>query len=153
MAALPDPTEIRPSFVGILKRFIESHKRSFSRAAFTAFAATVVDFLSLYCLVEFLGVYYVIATAIAALLGAIANFLLNKYWAFEHRHGRIYAQGFRYTIVAAGSLVLNTLFVFLFTEFAQLSYLMSKAVVSLAVGWGWNYPLHRYFVFPPRPRT
>lgn len=126
------------------------HKKSFSRATLTSFAATVVDFGTLYTLTEFAGIYYVGSTAIGAFAGAITNFTLNKYWAFEHRHGTITAQGFRYALVSGASLLLNTGLVFCLTEFAGLRYLVSKGVAALAVGWAWNYPLHRYFVFPPQ---
>lgn len=115
----------------------------------TALAATVVDFSTLYCLVEFAHVYYVAATALAALAGAATNFTLNRTWAFnDHGGARLRQQGLRYALVSAGSLALNTLLVFCFTEFGGLRYLISKAIAAVTVGWGWNYPLHRYYVFP-----
>jgi putative flippase GtrA len=90
----------------------------------------------------------VTATACGALAGALTNFTLNRLWAFDHgRHRPIAHQGLRYFLVSAGSLVLNTALVFFFTEFGHLRYLISKAIAAVAVGWGWNYPLHRYFVF------
>lgn len=133
------------------RRVYHEHKRSFSRATLTSLAATVVDFGSLYLLVERGHVYYVLATAMAAVFGAITNFTLNKYWAFEHHHGRVTTQGFKYALVSGVSLILNTGLVFCFTEFGQLRYLVSKAISAVAVGWGWNYPMHRYFVFSKSP--
>lgn len=143
------PSWLRHSLGPRLVIIVEQHKRTFSRATVTSLAATVVDFSTLYCLVEFAGLYYVWATALGALLGAVTNFTLNKYWAFEHKEGKLAVQGMRYAVVSGMSLVLNTSLVFCFTEFAHLRYLISKAVAALVVGWGWNYPLHRYFVFPP----
>ncbi len=99
---------------------------------------------------EFAHVYYVIATACGAAAGAVLNFTLNKYWAFDAKAGSTGKQGFRYLVVSAGSLLLNTGLVFCFTEFGQLRYLLSKAIAALTVGWAWNYPLHRYFVFPSK---
>lgn len=145
-------TNRRSKFKTIKDQFVaayHSHAKTFSRANITAFAATVVDFGVLAALVELAHVHYVPATSCGAVAGAITNFLLNKYWAFEHKHGRLYAQGARYAIVSFGSLLLNTFFVFCLTEFAGLMYLKSKTIAAIAVGWGWNYPLHRYFVFPP----
>lgn len=131
-------------------RALRTHGRSFSRANLTALAATSVDFGTLVALVELGGVFYVTATACGAIGGGITNFLLNKYWAFEHRHGSTAAQSVRYTLVSGASLVLNTSLVFCLTEFGGLMYLKSKVITALAVGWFWNYPLHRYFVFPPQ---
>lgn len=148
-------TSRRSSIQPLKDRFVkayESHGKTFSRANATAFAATVVDVGTLAALVELAHLHYVPATSCGAVAGAITNFLLNKYWAFEHKHGRLYAQGVRYALVSSGSLLLNTFLVFCLTEFAGLMYLKSKAIAAIAVGWGWNYPLHRYFVFPPRKR-
>lgn len=110
-------------------------------------AATVVDFTTLVCLVEYAHVYYVIATACGAFVGAVTNFTLNKYWAFKPGDRKLASQGLRYALVSGCSLALNTGLVFCFTEFGHLRYLYSKMIAALAVGWGWNYPLHRYFVF------
>lgn len=137
-----------------LARHYHSHKRTFSRATVTSIAATAVDFTTLYVLVEFGHAYYVWANATAALLGALTNFTLNRHWAFESRERGVHIQSFRYALVSGASLVLNTALVFCFTEFAGLRYLVSKVIASVTVGWGWNYPLHRYFVFSkPRPQA
>lgn len=130
-----------------------SHIKSFSRANATALAATVSDFSTLYLLVEHFHLYYVAATACGAVAGAITNFLLNRFWAFDSRHQSVHSQGVRYGIVSAGSLALNTGLVFLLTDYGGLMYLKSKVIAALAVGWLWNYPLHRYFVFPPKPNA
>ena len=132
----------------MLKRALKSHGKTFSKAQLTALSATAVDFGALYSLVEHAHVHYVAATAMGAFAGAVTNFLLNRYWAFESRSDRIRLQGFRYGLVAAGSLGLNTGLVFFFTEFGRLRYLTSKVIAALLVGWVWNYPLHRYYVFP-----
>lgn len=132
------------------RKLYHSHKKTFSRATVTSIAATVVDFSMLYTLVEWGHVYYVVATACAAACGAVTNFALNRFWAFDARHHKIGHQGVRYAAVSAGSLLLNTGLVFCFTEFGGLRYLVSKAVASVTVGWAWNYPLHRYYVFPAK---
>lgn len=135
------------------KNHLRAHIGSFSKANATALAATAVDFSTLYTLVEYGHIYYVIATACAALAGAITNFSLNKFWAFRDGTGQAHVQGIKYALVSATSLLLNTGLVFCFTEFAGLRYLVSKVIAAVSVGWGWNYPLHRYFVFPPEDDT
>ena len=134
-----------------LRRSVIHHRRAFSRTTLTAIAATAVDFSTIWVLVEFAHLYYVAANLIAATCGAITNFSLNRLWAFDHgRHGHAHRQAVRYAIVSAASLLLNTSAVFCFTEFAHLRYLISKFIGALIVGWFWNYPMHRYYVFRPR---
>ena len=133
--------------MGTLKKSLKRQGTTFSKANITAFAATIADVGTLTFCVEILGIYYVWATALGAIAGAITNFWLNRIWAFDHDGMAAHKQGFRYALVAGGSLLLNTGLVFFFTEVGHLRYLSSKAVAALAVGWLWNYPLHRYFVF------
>jgi len=120
---------------------------SFSKSQISAFIATAIDFICLVVLVEIFNVWYASATAIAALAGAISNFLLGRHWSFmatdDHWHG----QAWRYSIVALGSLVLNTLGVYALTDLFTLQYLISKVITALVVGIVFNYPLHRYYVF------
>ncbi len=127
-------------------------KSTFTRALITSTLASAVDFLTLVFLVEVLHVYYVIATAIGALFGAAANFASNRHWGFQtHTNDPtdhpVSAQAIKYTLVAVTSLVLNTWGVYLVTEHLGVKYALSKILVGLAVGWIWNYPLHRWLVF------
>jgi putative flippase GtrA len=121
--------------------------RSFGRSQLTSFAATAVDFGLLFGLVELLGVWYVVATAIGALAGAITNFLLNRRWTFEATHGGLHGQALRYAIVSLGSMAINTAGTYLVTEFGKIPYGISVIGVSLLVGFFFNFPLQRHFVF------
>ena len=67
----------------------------------------------------------------------------------------------RYLIVWGGSIFLNTSGIYLMTEllkkiisfaefptyFADNIFIISKIVVSLLVGFFWNYNMHRFFVY------
>jgi putative flippase GtrA len=120
---------------------------SFKRSQVASLAATVVDFGSLVFLVEVVHVWYVAATAIGAALGAVTNFLLGRHWSFQARHGRVEGQALRYAVVSAGSLCLNSLGVYVFTDGLGLKYMVSKLITAFTVGILFNFPLHRGFVF------
>ncbi len=128
-------------------RIYPSFLASFSRSQVSAAVATGVDFAVLFGLVELFSVWYVLATAIGALAGAIANFVLNRHWSFEVGHQGWRGQAFRYTVVSAGSLAMNTLGVYVSTDGLGLHYAVSVIVVSLLVALIYNYPLQRYYVF------
>ena len=121
--------------------------QTFSRSQISSVVATAADFGVLFALVEFLGVWYVAATAIGSVVGALANFLINRHWSFEATHGKITGQAFRYGVVSAGSLGLNTGGVYLLTDFGKIHYALSVLGVSIAVGFVFNFPLHRQYVF------
>lgn len=125
----------------------ESWFISFFRYQVAAITATLVDFLVLILLTEVFNVWYVYSTAIGALAGAIVNFNLCRYWAFCNSKNKFKHQVFRYVLVSAGSLVLNTFFVFIFTDFAHINYSISKVITALMVAFFYNYTLQRFFVF------
>jgi putative flippase GtrA len=120
---------------------------SLRRSQIASLSATLVDFGSLVFLVEIGRIWYVAATATAALLGASVNFFLGRHWSFVAEHDSIQGQALRYTAVAAASLVLNSSGVYLLTDHLGLHYLISKAITAILVGLLFNFPLHRRFVF------
>ena len=120
---------------------------SLGRSQIASLAATVVDFGSLVLLVEIGRVWYVAATAIGAFLGAAVNFILGRHWSFSAEHDSVKRQVIRYVAVSGGSLVLNSLGVYLFTNYLEIHYAISKAITAFLVGIFFNFPLHRRFVF------
>lgn len=120
---------------------------SFARSQIASVFATFTDFGVLFLFVEGFGVYYVVATAIGAFSGAVVHFLLGRFWAFIAIEGNPYFQIFKYALVAAGSLILNSAGVYLMTSFGGIPYGISKLITATIVGLSYNFLLHRYFVF------
>ncbi len=111
------------------------------------FLATILDFSTLIFLTEIFHVWYVASTAIAAFFGAIINFLICKYWAFVGSKNNIANQITKYAIVSLGSLILNTLLVYLLTNFCQFDYKISKIITAIFIAISYNFLLQKYYVF------
>jgi len=126
---------------------------SFTKSQIAASIATAFDFLCLILLVELFAIWYVAATAIAALIGAIVNFLLGRHWSFPASEDILHKQAIRYFWVALGSLLLNIFGVYALTEALNFQYLISKSLTAILVGFAFNYPLHRYYVFKLKTAT
>ena len=120
---------------------------TFLRSQMASIVATTVDFLLVIFLTAFWQLWYVISNMIGASTGALTSFLLGRYWVFESFERKIEHQAFRYLLVAFGSLLLNTAGVYLLTEYLGIHYAYSKVVVALCIGIGFNFVLHKYFVF------
>ena len=120
---------------------------SFTRAQVASVTATAVDFGILVALVELAGWWPTAAAAIGACAGAVTNFWMGRQWSFEATHDHPHRQAIRYTVVAAGSLLLNVGGVYLFNELLGVPYVAAKAGTALAVGIFFNFPLHRTYVF------
>ncbi len=121
--------------------------KSFGRAQVSSLIASGSDMAVLFGLVELFNVWYVLATALGAFMGAVGNFLLGRYWSFEAQDRPPQGQAFRYALVSAGSLLLNAGGVYAVTEWGGLKYGYSKLVVSLLIGFFFNFPLQRHYVF------
>ncbi len=122
--------------------------KSFFRYNVSAFIATSVDYITLIISHYLIGIYYPYATAIAATAGAVTAFFLGRHWAFERADGKITHQGIRFVITAIGSIILNTLGVVFFVEILQIENLMiAKFITSILVGFAFNYPMQRFFVY------
>jgi putative flippase GtrA len=120
---------------------------SFSRSQVASAAATFVDFALLFFLAEICHVWYVAATALGALAGAITNFLMNRHWSFLATHHHWSNQAKRYVCVSGISLILNSVGVYVMTETLHVHYSVSVVVISFLVGWAFNFPMHRHYVF------
>ena len=61
---------------------------------------TVVDYAIFIGLKDIFQVWYIYANIWGASMGAITNFLLGRYWAFDSQKDKLSHQAFRYALVA-----------------------------------------------------
>ncbi|MEN9299070.1 MAG: hypothetical protein RLZZ429_1383 [Bacteroidota bacterium] len=120
---------------------------TFVKAQAASLAATIVDFSVFIILTEWLNCWYLAASITGTISGGITNFLLGRVWVFDATQGKVPKQAFKYILVWAGNLLLVSGGVFVVTEYAQLTPLASKIIVSLIVGFTYNYMLQKKFVF------
>ncbi len=119
----------------------------FLKAQLASFSGTIVDFLTTLVSVEVFKVWYVTGNITGNICGGIANFYLGRNWVFNSKDKKVYIQGIKYLGVWIGSITLNTSGVFALTHYCNFNYIVSKVVVSLVVGFTYNYLLQNYFVF------
>jgi putative flippase GtrA len=120
---------------------------SLSRHPLSSIAATATDFTIMITLVSLLSLPPSAGTAMGAACGAGVNFMLGRWWVFRATEGHAGAQAGRYALVSLGSLMLNTAGVYLFSEIHNINYVAARAFVAVTVSFGWNFVLHRFFVF------
>lgn len=122
--------------------------KTFLKAQATSLISTSVDYLMFGLLHEVFGVWYLLANVIGVTSGGVTNFLLGRYWAFSSKEENIEGQALKFFIVWVGNLILNTGLVFGLTEMLGNKYAwISKIVVSIIIGIGYNYVLQKFFVF------
>jgi putative flippase GtrA len=112
--------------------------------------AAVVDFGVMVACVEALRAGPVAATVAGAACGAVANFLLGRYWIYGRGEGDARPQFVRYGFVSATSLGLNAAGEHLFANVLGVQYVVARVITAVIVSNAWNYPMQRFFVFRAR---
>ena len=123
------------------------NKSRFVQFQLTALLATCVDFAMTTVFKEVFTFHVALAVACGATCGAITAFTINRFWVFHSLEKNPLEQVFRYFLVAGGSVILNTFGTFLLTELTTIHYLISKAIVSIIIGFTYSYYFSKRFVF------
>lgn len=133
----------------------------FIRAQFSSQIASLTDFLVTIILAKIFGMYYVYATFTGSVCGGIVNCIVNYKWTFHSKECKKRNVFGKYLLVWMGSILLNTWGTYFMTEtvtkniwvretlkyYTDDLFVFSKIVVSLLVGFLWNYNLQRIFVY------
>ncbi len=123
----------------------------FVRANLSSTIASGIDYLLVTGLV-LAGVHYLVGATVGAIAGAITDFSLKRYWAFDRSSkGAVHHEGFRYLVVSATSLGLNLVLAYAFVDGLKMPAVPGVIAASIVIGFVWNYPLHRYYVFSNAP--
>ena len=121
--------------------------KTFARAQIASLVASLVDFWVTIILKEWMGFWYVSASATGTIAGGIINFSMGRKWVFKSFSRQREIQLLRYILVWMGYLLFTTSGVYLLTHYTPMTYLISKVIVSLFMAISYNYPLQKKFVF------
>ena len=116
------------------------------RYIITGGLAFAIDFALLAILVEFFGVHYLLAVAVAYCAGLFTTYFLNRTWVFSFRR---YGAGKEFTIftmIAAAALGLNELIIWFFTDQIHVHYLISK-IIAVVVVFALSFYFRKKFLF------
>lgn len=120
---------------------------TFIKAQVASLTATIVDFATTIILVEVFRCWYLLASITGTICGGITNFMMGRRWVFDATAKGIPLQALKYLLVWIGNLVLVSGGVYLLTHYLGLNYVLSKIVVSIIVGFTYNYLMQKKFVF------
>jgi putative flippase GtrA len=117
-----------------------------SQHQLSSLVATAVDYAIMIVCVSVAGMTPVMGTVVGALCGAVTSFTLGRRWVFDARRGELRGQALRYAMVSTVSLCCNAGGEWVLVRIG-LQYVVARVVASTVVGLGWNFPMHRHFVF------
>jgi putative flippase GtrA len=104
------------------------------------------DLLLLYVLIDYVKIYYPIATAMAFGIAVSINYLLSRRFVFKGtlRSAHV-GYGIFLSIAGAGMVAVTGLMV-VFVEILKMDYLPSRVIIAGIVG-TWNYLMNLYVNF------
>jgi putative flippase GtrA len=109
--------------------------------------ATSVDW-GLMTILILSGVYYISAAVIGAVAGAITDFSVKKWWVFNAaKRESLEVQAVRYALVSGIGAALNAGLAYLLVDGLHIHQNIGVILASTVVGFAWNYPMHRLYVF------
>ena len=131
----------------LLKDETDKTKIQMFRYLFVGGAAFIVDFLSLFILTDFFGIYYLISAAIAFILGLVANYFLSISWVFNKRKlNKRHVEFGVFALIGVVGLGLNEVFIWFFTQDLQIYYLISKMIAAVIILF-WNFFARKLMLF------
>jgi putative flippase GtrA len=101
-----------------------------------------------YALAIALGVPYLLAAVISAVIALALSFVLNRRWTFAGTSGRARSQAARYVAVWVGFLVFALPMLALLVQVAHLPKVLAQVMI-IAIGAPISYLLQRHWSFGP----
>ncbi len=95
---------------------------------------TLLYYVTLYGLTEYLKVWYVTSAIIAGILNYSSNFILQKVWTFQSKQLQgVHKEAGKYATLAAALFVLNVALLYALVEYAHLWYLAAQVIVTIVL--------------------
>lgn len=136
----------------MLYLLVVNNPRQMVAAGLGGVASTTADIAALVLLVEVLALSVPLAAFLASTVGAVVNFVLNKYVAFRDRTPITLPQLGRFGIVALATALLMALAMKLVAVELGVPYLIAKLICAASVFVVWTYPAQRRLVFGHVPQ-
>lgn len=131
----------------LFKDTTENSYIQFIRYAFVGGAAFLADFSSLFIFKEFFNLHYLLANAIAFIIGLLTNYFLSISWVFNKRViGNSWAEFFIFAVIGFIGLGFNELIMWYFTDKARFHYMFSK-ILATGIVYFWNFFVRKFILF------
>ena len=107
--------------------------------------ATIIDFIVLYLLTEFLHVHYLISSIISFTVSVIFNYILSIKWVFEVNHKQTKKDFIIFVVLSIIGLGINSLIMYLMVDKLNIHYMFTK-VFATAVVMVYNFITRKIFI-------
>lgn len=126
---------------------MKRHLRTVGKAQLSAFLGGLVDYGAMILITEVGNIHYAYSILISGCIGAVVNFIINRYWTFKATEESKLKQIPKFALMVLGSIFLKSSGTTFITEFFKLDYKISRLIVDAFVSLGFNFTLQRFWVF------
>ncbi len=119
----------------------------FIKYFFASAIALFADMAVLFVLTEFCHIYYLISATISFLAGIAITYIFSKLYIFTKTSISSKTAEFTvFLVIGIIGLILNNIFLYIFTDVFDIHYMLSKCLV-IAITYLWNYFARKKFIF------
>lgn len=119
----------------------------FAKFSLVGLVGTFINIFILYIFTERFKIYYLISAIFAFIFAVISNFILNKIWTFSEKiYERLVEEFISFFVVSLSAFVVNIFFLYIFTEFFHIYYIISQ-IVSIGISLMINFIGNKIWTF------
>ena len=119
------------------------------RYTFVGGVAFIADFGLLYVLTEYAHLHYLLSATFAFIVGLIINYSISKIWVFTNNTvKKRWLEFIIFSLIGIVGLGLNNLFLWIFTDYCSIHYMLSKILTTIIVFF-WNFLARKFILFNP----
>jgi len=136
------------------KFFIKNwhHFKQLTRYVISGGTSSVVNLVLLYCLTEYLSIWYLLSAMLSYVTSFFVSFFLQKFWTFrDGRKDQIRKQLVIYAGIAGFGLGVNALLMYFLVETLHIWYMFSQVIIGFILAFC-NFLFYKFFVFNQSPQ-
>lgn len=131
----------------MIKRIIQTFfSRRFFLFLVAGAIAAFIDWGAFVIQVYRYDIHYAYAVTISFILGATANFLMNKYLTFENHYKKVHYQFAVFAVIALTALGFTVLFMWFFIEKLAIEQSIAR-ILAIGMTLVYNFFCHKYITF------
>ncbi|MFA6254803.1 MAG: GtrA family protein [Patescibacteria group bacterium] len=133
-------------FISFLNRY--PFLKQFCKFCLVGGTAALISFSIYYSFTEYLKMWYIYSSVCSFIISAVFNFLANKFWTFanQERGKQAITQMVKFFVVVFLGLVINTLIIYVLTDWQGIDYRLSWVFATGTVTF-WNFGFNRFWTF------
>ena len=111
-----------------------SRLKQAARFCIVGAAGVIAYYATLYCLTEYLGVWYVASAIVGFIINTGLNFTLQKLWTFQNKETQMVGrQLMLYVAMIVSFLVGNAVLLYLMVQYLHMWYIGAQMILTVVI--------------------